>query len=353
MTTALPVAFYRTESLEDVAAIATGDSGYLVTVEHTRELAAPALTVPSERTIWRFWKPDREGTSFHEASHRTVILPLSTSVVMTLENNRLIALAHVNEPKPAFLLAWDTRAGDAPHLGESATSHLTIELDRLEAAKVQIPLKYSWNTRTLPESRWLFHPSLASLPGGAQVALAMNTADGRAVVWTSDGVDKPKPLAFLPGALNPVLIRVSGKDRLLYRRMPADWSVYYHDLRYSGQYGPIALPLAMAELDSDGGIAHSNDLSQGQGVGNVFDFVAANAGTRLVLAVVSGTKEAPELRVYVGDPTGGTLHLLRTARVRGVPYRLTMAVAGGGALIGLAYTTERGSELEGTIVQLQ
>src|ERR1035437_9134176 len=54
MTTALPVAFHRTESLEDVAAIATGDSGYLVTVEHTRELAAPALTVPSERTIWRF-----------------------------------------------------------------------------------------------------------------------------------------------------------------------------------------------------------------------------------------------------------------------------------------------------------
>ena len=50
-------------------------------------------------------------------------------------------------------------------------------------------------------------------------------------------------LALVPAALNPVMLRVQGHDCLIYRAMPAGWSVYFHDLRYSSQFGPVALPL--------------------------------------------------------------------------------------------------------------
>jgi hypothetical protein len=352
MTTALPVAFYRTETLEDLAAVAAAGSGYLITVEHTRELAESALGVPSEKTMWRFWKPGGEGAGFREAWHGGVVLPMSSSVVMTLQHDRLLAAVIENEPVPGFLLSWEMKAGDPPRLGAAFASHAAIELGSREAAEVHLKPQDEWNTRMLPSSEWLFHPSLASLPGGAQVAFAADTADGRAVVWIADGAGAPKTLASVPGALNPVVVRISGKDRLLYRRMPADWPVFNHDLRYSGKYGPIALPLAIAELEP-GGAAHAADLSKDHGVGNVFDFAAAVDGDRLVLAAVTGTKAAPELRVYVGGGADGAPALKYSAALRSVPYRLTMAVTDSGALIGLAYTTQNGFELDGAVVPLR
>jgi hypothetical protein len=351
MTTALPVAFYRTETLEDLAAVASG-GGYLITVEHTRELAETALAVPCEKTMWRFWKPGGEGAGFHEAWHGGVVLPMSSSVVMTLQHDRLMAATLENEPVPGFLLSWEMKKGDPPRMGETIASHAAIELDRREAAEVYLKPQDEWNTRMLPGSEWLFHPSLASLPGGAQVAFAADTADGRAVVWIADGAGAPKTLASVPGALNPVVVRISGKDRLLYRRMPADWPVFNHDLRYSGKYGPIALPLAMAELEP-GGAAHATDLSKDHGVGNVFDFAAAVDGSRLVLAAIGGARQAPELRIYLSSGADGAPELKYSAALRSVPYRLTMAVTDPGALIGLAYTTQNGFELDGAVIGLR
>jgi len=352
MTTALPVAFYQTRSLEDVAAIAAGGGGYLITVEHTRELAASALDVPSEKTVWRFWKPNGEGAGFREASHGSVILPVSLAVVMTLGNRRLTAAALGNRPVPGYLLSWNAKDADPPQLEETIASHAVLALDPGEAAKVHLRPRDDWSTLALPASEWLFHPSLASLPGGAGVAFAADTADGRAVVWISEGTGAPRMVASVPAALNPVVARVAGKRCLLYRRMPADWSVYRHDPRHSGSFGPIALPLAMTDLEPGAG-AHPIDLSKDHGLGGVFDFAAAGDGDRLVLAAIGGTEAAPVLRVSVGSIAAGAPVLKYSAALHGVPERVTLAVTDAGALIGLAYKNERGFDLEGAVVPLR
>ncbi len=353
MTTVGPVTFYQAGLLEDLGAIVAGGSGYLVSIEHTREVVPSALEAPAEKTTWRFWQPEREGAGFRQAAQSTVVLPVAAAVAMAVQKNRLFAVALVNEPRPAYLLSWELKGGAPPQPGESSSRTAPLELERQEAAQVRIDPRQDWNTRRLPSTRWLFHPSLASLRDGSGVAIAMNTADGRAVVWSSDGSDKPKRrLAWVPGALNPVLVHLGGKNRLYYRRMPGEWPVFYHDERYSGQYGPVALPLCAAELDAGGGIAHTADLSKDKGVGNVFAFaVDSTGGDRLALAAITGTAEKPELRVYV-EGAAGALRLRHTAALRQVPFRLTMAVAGDHALIGLAQEGEHGYELEGLLVPL-
>ncbi len=353
MMTASAVAFYRSADLEDVAAVAAGENGYLVTIDHTRDLAAWSPDVRSEATDWRYWKPNWDGTSFQEVWHHRMALPLSSAVVMTLQSSRLVAVALANDPKPAFLVSWQAKPGDPPQLGEPSRSGPAFELERQEAAAVKIPPMGDWSTTTLRSIRWLFHPSIVSPAGGPQIAVAMNTADGRAMVWTSNGTDRLSQVARVADALNPVFLRIGDSDRLLFRRMPAGWSVFYHDLRHSERFGPIALPLMMAELGPGGKVARITDLSTDPRAGNVFDFVAGTSGNRLVLAAIAGTKEAPELRIYAAESGGETLHLLESARVRQVPYRLTMATMTTSALIGLAYTTKDGYELEGMVVPLR
>jgi len=212
-------AFHRAKAFADLAAVAAGDSGFLVTIEHTYEMVQGSFNAPTEKTIWRFWTPEKdtvtlrekESVTFREAAHGSVVMPTAKAIVMTLQGNRLLALLQVNEPVPAFLLSWDDIKGPAPGLGPPQISStpsraVPVELGEHEASMVLVDYAQDWSTRTLPSSRWLFHPSLSSLPDLPGVVMALNTSDARAVVWRSDGAQKPKtPLVFLERALNPVL----------------------------------------------------------------------------------------------------------------------------------------------------
>jgi len=326
-----------------------------VTVEHTYERGPETAAGPSEKSALRLWAPEGEEGRFHEASRESAVLPPAQSLVMAHQKGRLIALALLNQSLPACLLQAD--AANLPKIaGFGAPAPLA--LDQAEAAQVHLSIAEIWNTRTLAPQKWLFHPSVTPIPGTGDVAIAMNTADGHAVAWISDGMQKSARAAFLPGALNPILVRRGGKNYLLYREMPPGWNMYFHDLRYSTHYGPLALPLMMAELDAAGAAAQKIDLSKQTAgdlaVGSVFDFAAAPAeGNRMALAVIAGSTSAPELCVYVTGESGGALRLLRSAPLRAVPYRLTMAATDKQILLGLAYKSSAGYDLEGLTAGLQ
>jgi hypothetical protein len=352
MTTAKPVGFYQTKLLEDVAAIAGQGKGYLVTVEHTRQLAPAPFRAPAEKTGWRFWQLGPEG-DFREVSRATTVMPVASAVVMTVQKNRLIALAQVNEPVPAFVLSWEI-TGSPPRLADSVTEAEPLRLDPDTAAQVRLDPTEIWNTRGLPAYEWLFHPSLAPLPDGDDVVFAMNTAKGHAAVWRSnDEGPARRPRVFLAAALNPVFARVSDKSFLLYRQMPPTWLVYNKDPRYSGHPASPALPLIMAELNDSGGVVRSHDLSKDQSVGDVLAFAADSAGNRLVLAVIAGAMDKLQLRVYSSEGAGGNLRLQQAVPLAQIPYRLTMAAVNGGALIGLSYSRAGVFEVEGMMVPLQ
>jgi hypothetical protein len=351
MTPVAAVAFYQTKMLEDLAAVASDGGGYLVTVDHTYEMVQPAEPI-TEKADWRFWAPGKDGL-FHEVSRMPVSTPSATSVVMTVQDGRLIALAQVGEPQPAWLLPSAMRLGNPPQFAGFGQA-VAVRLNPAEAAQVHVADARIWNTRLLPPHEWLFHPSLTSLAGTHEVAIALNAADGRAAVWLWDGAQKSShTVAFVPAALNPVYLRRGNKNYLLYRKMPADWSVFYHDARYSGSLGPVALPLAMAELDDAGAPARTADLSKDAAVGEVFDFAAdIVAGNRLVLAAVTGSKAEPELRVYVSGEAGAP-RLRQSLPIRAAPFRLTMTAAGGRILVGLAYKVTGGFVLEGLALGLE
>jgi hypothetical protein len=257
-----------------------------------------------------------------------------------------------NDRVPGFVLRWPTDGGSPPQFGEAPEDRQVLALDGERVAQVDISPRHQWSARFMAPERWLFHVSVAGLPGGRQVAIAANSADGHAAVWISEAAGKPRMAAFVPGALNPLFVRSGATDRLLFRRMPAEWSVYFHDPRYSGRYDPAALPLTAAELGSSGRVSSQRNLSQEENLGDVFAFAAARDGDGLVLAVVAGTKESPELRVYRGDP-GNRLELLRRVRIPAVPFRLTVAAGGDAALVGLAFIAGGGAELEGLLVPLR
>ncbi len=352
MTPVAAVPFYQTKTLEDVAAVAVGASGYLVTVERTFEMVPETAPGPTEKSGLRFWAPEREEGRFREASRDSAILPVARSIAMAFQRGGLMVVALTNQSWAACLLR-----ADAPNLPKIAGfgQPVPLALKASEAEQVHLSPAATWSTQTLAPEGWLFHPSITPLPGSNDVAIAMNTADGHAVAWISDGTQIPARAAFLPGALNPVFLRRSGKNYLLYRPMPPDWPVYFHDLRYSGQYGPVALPLVMAELDATGAIAQAIDLSKdaaaNRPVGAIFDFAAKSGpGNRLALAVIAGSKSTPELRVYMSADPGAALRLLRSAHLRAVPYRLTMASTEKQILLGLAYKGKVAYEVEGLTV---
>ena len=362
-------AFHRAKAFADLAAVAAGDSGFLVTIEHTYEMVQGSFNAPTEKTIWRFWTPEKdtvtlrekESVTFREAAHGSVVMPTAKAIVMTLQGNRLLALLQVNEPVPAFLLSWDDIKGPAPGLGPPQISStpsraVPVELGEHEASMVLVDYAQDWSTRTLPSSRWLFHPSLSSLPDLPGVVMALNTSDARAVVWRSDGAQKPKtPLVFLERALNPVLKPLEGRTHLFYREAPPNWSVYFHDTRYSGKYGHIALPLMDAEVEGGGKIVHVADVSKDRAVGPVFDFaVDSDSKNRFALAAIAGSKQYPELRLYVSDDQGNKLRLRKVVALRQIPYRLSMALVGGSeVLLGLAYLGPEAYEVEGMLVPWQ
>ena len=225
---------------------------------------------------------------------------------MAAEGQRVVALVQSNNTQPVTALSGMAASAFAGFPGA-----MPIRLTSATRASVRIAPRHNWSSATLSTRDWLFHPSVTSLGSGQGFALSATTADGRAVVWRWDGRGDPQPMGHpLDAALDPVLLRQSGADRLLFCVKPADWAVYFHDTRYSGQYGPMALPLYMRANGA------SSNLGPALGVEGVFSFAAApDGGGGSTLALVAGSKTAPALHVYA-ERSGNWVRLLRLAFAR-------------------------------------
>jgi hypothetical protein len=334
------VPFFQTKLLEDLGAVASGGSLYLVTVEHTYEMVDGAAE-PTEKAEWRVWASAPDGDRFREASNGTAAFPVATSVVMTERGGALTALALTNRSSPAALFRAE---GKLPRIGAFGDA-IPLRLEPGDAARIQLKPPERWNTRDLPPDAWLFHPSLIAGANGA--AVAMNTADGHAVALIV-AESEVRRVAFVAGALNPVLLNLPGGNHLLYRKMPPEWPMYYHDTRYSGKYGPVALPLMMAALDANGS-AEPVDAA-----GLVFDFAAASPdGKRIALALIAGSRAAPELRIFERRDLKSAFVPRRTVPIRSIPYRLAIAATNANILIGLAFKNNAGFDLQGLTATLE
>src|SRR5208282_5073347 len=95
------------------------------------------------------------------------------------------------------------------------------------------------------------------------------------------------------------------------------------------------------------------NLSKERGVGDVFAFsVSGDSKGRLVLAVISGTKDKPELRLYLSSDREKTLQELGATSLSAVPDRLTVAATEVTAVVGLVYKETGGYQVEGVCVSL-
>jgi hypothetical protein len=340
MQSVSPVRFAEIRPFADMAAVVSGGVSAIVTLEHSDQRSRVSPTEPPiEAAVLRIWTAADGARALHEVARWTAPLPVPSEMAMTVQDGQLIALAQVNQSKAAYLLstAWPTLPPESSIVPFTVIA--PVGLDAALAARVHIDPRADWSTFGLAPRAWLFHPSVTGGPHGA-ISLAMNAADGHAVVWrraVRDGAVQLRQVALVPAALDPVLLRVEGRDYLFYRAMPAGWSVFFHDLRYSRQFGPAALPLMMAELDAGGTVVRTIDLSAAAGVGPVFEFAVQTMPSSLVLAAVASSAGQPDLRLFVTSPAGAAPQLRHEGLLRAVPLRLTMSAIDGVALVGLAY----------------
>jgi hypothetical protein len=209
-------------------------------------------------------------------------------------------------------------------------------------------MQFEWSTASLPCSQWLFYPAMTMVPGATRACIALNTADAHAVVWESDDAGKPaKVTAFLPDMLEPSWQRTGGRTLLFFRQSPPGWSVFFHDTRNSGQYGPMALPLAVCELNAEGKAGTTLDLSKTTGLGDVFAFhVCGDEHKMLALAVVAGSKAAPTLNVLLSEDEGRSFQAKFNAPLRQMPRRLRIARSKTGFAIGAVFQGAGGYQAE-------
>jgi hypothetical protein len=328
------VPFFQTKLLEDLGAVASGGHLYLVTVEHTYDMVEGSAD-PTEKAEWRVWAPGSQEGRFSEVSHSKAAFPVVKSVAMTEREGGLTAVATINRSSAAALFR---SAGKLPQIAAFGPA-LSLNLEAEEEAKIQLKTSELWSTPDLPPPGWMFHPSVTASANG--VAIAMNTADGHAIGWIAAGSEVHR-VGFVAGALNPVLFSLAGGNLLFYRKMPEDWPMYFHDTRYSGKYGPVALPLAMAALDAKGNVAAVD------GAGAVFDFAATSPdGKRIAIAAIAGSRSAPELRLLERRDLNSAFSVRRVFPIRAIPYRVAIAATNTNILVGLAFKNNAGFDLEG------
>jgi len=346
--------FHTTKTFLDLASVRAADGAYLVTIEHLYQEPKSWHDALTERTAWRFWRCAEPGNMLRQSSESTVTAPSAISASASISKNKLSALIESNQEHAAFLLTWNLVPSQPVQVPESSPALLSFDLDATRANQVQVDRSEAWSTIGLQPRRWLFNPSVASFADRAEVVVAMNTADAHAIVWKSNGTTQPtQPLAFLSDALEPVATVEDSTMLLFYRQPTPKWSIYFHSSKYSGTSGPLALPLLLGELDETGHMLRSVNLSKERGVGDVFAFsVSGDSKGRLVLAVISGTKDKPELRLYLSSDREKTLQELGATSLSAVPDRLTVAATEVTAVVGLVYKETGGYQVEGVCVSL-
>ena len=327
----------ESDMLADVEALTYNAMNRLVVVEHTYTPVASVAHVVAEQTRWSAWRCDSRSGRFEKAQDSTLALPVASALAVGLAGGHLLVLGEVNQSTPGSLLRVALRDDSPlPRPEESATSR-TVHLPPAEADRVRLGPEETWSVTTLPCPEWLFNPSLLAEPTSGDPYLAFNTADAQCLVLRARS--EPNAfgvVAFLPGYLEPSVQELNGRVLLFGRRPPLPWSVFFHSVRYSGQYGPTALPLWCAELEATGGDASSRNLTQVCEIGEVFLYAVASDGQKaLALATVGGSKTEPKLRLHVARDAVEHLTAVGETTLPAIPRRLTVAVSPSRVMVGL------------------
>jgi hypothetical protein len=342
MADELSVELYSSAELADVFALTHGGSSYIVAIDHTYELAGGKSGHPVEKTVWHFWRDEaaREGMAMRKLPEGSIPLPTAQAIAGLAFKDSLAAIVEANNVTAAWLMLWDLTAGGIANLATAAPRSVPLDLDTAQVAQIHLPAGADWSTAYLPCPLWLFHASLSVAPETGNIVAALNTADAHAVVFQYvPGEAAARSIAFVPNVLEPVFLRAEGKSLLFYRKPTADWSVYFHDVKISGEYGPVALPLEVGELNKAGGIEEPKRLD----VGNVFLYaILSGADGRIALATVTGSKQKPELQLRVSTNGAGEFSLPRMVPLRQVPFRISMTRDKQGILMALGFLGEGG-----------
>jgi hypothetical protein len=339
MQTMTPVPFLDSTTLVDLVGVSAGPLPTLVTLDHGAQWhrVAPNLP-PMEPALLRVWSMPSAAKAATETARQASELPYGFAAAMAVLDGRLAALVEANETAPAWL-ALAPWAGSAPGAFAAATP---LRLDPAMAASVTLLPRHGWSTQGLQPARWMFHPSITPDAAGHRLILAMNTADGQAVIWhwsLAAPSGPPERQAAVPAALDPVAVVVGNRRFVLFRRMPPDWRVFFGDMRYSSSGYPVAMPLMMGELGTGGAVHNLINLSSTSGIGDVFAFATHGDATRITLAAAIGTRAAARLRLVTLDVTGQAMPEPAEAVLRAAPLRVALAQAESSVLVGVMYRT--------------
>jgi hypothetical protein len=333
MQTVTPRRVFESAQLIDVAAVAVEGRPYLISLEHQGPWSRPAPEQPPlEPGLTRIWAETAGGGPPHELAHGPAHCPYGSAAAIAVRGGRILALMEVNVAAPAWLLSAPPPAPPtAPPFGPETP----VLIDAEWAPRIVLNGLDAWSSNDLQPESWLFHPSLsAGGPGGA-VLLAMNAADGHALVWSwTQG--HLHPLAILPAALDPAPVSVGGRTLVVYRAMAHGWRIFFDDPRREPSRTPVAMPLMLAELAA-GAVHPIADLSSQPDVGRAFAFGACADGEGLAIAAAIDVAGRACLRVFTVSALGKVETLLADSPLPGAPIRVSLARTEGSRLVALVY----------------
>ena len=334
------IELFSSGALADVAAVGHGGGTYVIGVDHTYQRVTGGSPHPMEKTLWRTSIREAAGgdaaAAFRKLPDATVSLANPQSLAMAISKDSLAVIVQANNVTSAWLYVWDIGPKRFPDavLAGPPTLTIPLQLDVDQGSVVEIPSRDDWSSPFLPPSLWLFHPRLSVAPDTGHLLAAFNTADARAIVFEyarggNAAAATAKSIAYVPQSLEPAVARSGGNTLLFFRKPTPKWSVHFHDVKLSGTFGPVALPLEVASLEA-GAIGPARPVGV---VGEVFVYsILQGAGGRITLAAVGGSTQKPELKVLVSENWGGPFQLRKTVALSRVPFRISMVDDGAAGI---------------------
>lgn len=330
------IELFSSGALADVAAIAHAGGTYVIGVDHTYQRVNGGSPHPMEKTLWRTSIREAAGgeapAAFRKLPDATVSLANPQSLAMAISKDSLAVIVQANNVTSAWLYVWDIGPKRFPDgvLAGPPTLTIPLQLDVDQGSKVEIPSRDDWSSPFLPPPLWLFHPRLSVAPDTGHLLAAFNTADARAIVFeyarSGTATAAAKSIAYVPQSLEPAVARSGANTLLFFRKPTPKWSVHFHDVKLSGTFGPVALPLQVATLDAAGVIGTARPVGI---VGEIFVYsILQGVGNRITLAAVGGSTQEPELKVLVSEKWGGEFQLRKSVRLSRVPFRISMVDLG-------------------------
>ncbi len=315
----------RVISLLDIALVQIGGASYFVVIEGTAETRVNSQDQVQHGTIWHWWSIDASGIS--KVSDQMIYLPPCKSISLACAGDRLVGLLESNFKSPAILWEAAVSSDSSGLMLSEGELFAELRLTSSQQERFDIKPKDLWSSIGLTNKEWLFNPSIVCDESNGTMRSALNVATGDAFVMDySRSEDSWRELAFVRGALEPVLLQNANDRYLLYRQVTDNWSIMYGSPRYSDDTGPVKLPLVLAKVDSSGKIGDSIHLSQLAPLGNVYTHgLDGNGAGRLAVAGVRGSVDSPVLIVLVSSESKEDWLRRGTFELPSVPERLALA----------------------------